>query len=316
MEKTGYPHLDNVHKQYYGEKGQREIDINKTMYRYLLERALHYDGTALSFYGCEVSYKELMENIKRCANSLYNLEVRKGNRAVFLLPSMPETYYMFYALDMLGISRNIVDLRTSIEGTKRYINEAESDTLFCMGNYSSSMIKELLNKTSIKKVVVVKPPLESLKNKLIQTIGGGVVWANSLGYRSMGSQIITPEVFREAGASVVTQDIEAAYEKEATTLYVHTSGTMKSPKTIITTDECQNFHAAQYEKSLLDFREKDKFLAIMPPWILYGLMAFHMPLSLGMTVCPIPDPNAVPFDELFLDIKPNVTLSPSITNLL
>ena len=32
---TGYPHIDNVHKKYYGEKGKRVIDVNKTMYRYL-----------------------------------------------------------------------------------------------------------------------------------------------------------------------------------------------------------------------------------------------------------------------------------------
>ena len=304
---TGYPHIDNVHKKYYGEKGKRVIDVNKTMYRYLKERVPQYDGKALSFYGQEVSYSEFMNNIERYANKLYELEIRKGNRAAFLLPSMPETYYMFYALDKLGISRNIIDLRTSIEGTKRYINEAESDILFCMGNYSSGKIKELLDKTSIKRVVVVRPPLESLDKKIIQTIGRGVVWTNSLGYHSISNRIITPEIFEEAGFSITNKNIEAEYEKEATTLYVHTSGTMNLPKTIMTTDECQNIHAAQYEKSLLDFQEKDKFLAIMPPWILYGLMAFHMPLSLGMTVCPIPDPNAVPFDKLFLDIKPNVT---------
>ena len=304
---TGYPHIDNVHKAYFGEKGKEQIDVNKTMYRYLMEKTAKYDGTAISFYGREISFTEFKRNIQLYTQSLYNIGLRPNNRAVFLLPSMPETYYMFYGLDKLGVSRNIVDLRSSLDGIKKYINDAESDTLFCMDSYSSKNLKEILEQTSVKKVVVLNSPIESIKSRPVRMIGSGVIWVNRFGYRSLGDKIITPSDFLSAGADPINEDIEAPYVKDATTLYLHTSGTMKAPKTVMSTDECQNFHAAQYEKSLLDFKEKDRFLVVMPPWIFYGLMAFHMPLSLGMTVCPVPDPNSVPFDEMFLEVKPNVT---------
>lgn len=302
---TGYPHLDNIHKKYYGEKGQKAIEINKTMYRYIKDRADQYKGIAISFYGEDITYLELMQKIEKYATAFHNLGLRKGDIVTFLLPSMPETYYMFYALDMLGIARNIVDLRTSIEGIKKYINETESKTLICLNSFNPSKVKELLNSTSIKRVITTNAPFSSIKSKIKQSIGKGVVWVEGIGYKSLGNQIICPEEFKNAGATQVGYNIEAPYVPEETTLYVHTSGTIKFPKTIMSTDECQNFVAAEYEKSLMDLQEHDRFLAIMPPWILYGIMGFHMPLSLGMTVYPIPDPSSAKFDELVLDIKPN-----------
>ena len=114
-ELTGYPHLDNLHRNYYGEKGQQEIDINKTMIQYMRERAEGYDGIAMSFYGTQITYKELLDNIIKYAKAFKSIGLKQGDRATILLPSMPETYYVFYALDMLGVARNMVDLRTSKE---------------------------------------------------------------------------------------------------------------------------------------------------------------------------------------------------------
>jgi len=28
-----YPHIRNIHQDYYGERGQKQIDTNKTMFR-------------------------------------------------------------------------------------------------------------------------------------------------------------------------------------------------------------------------------------------------------------------------------------------
>ena len=61
---TGYPHIDNVHKAYFGEKGKEQIDVNKTMYQYLMEKTAKYDGTAISFYGREISFTEFKRNIQ------------------------------------------------------------------------------------------------------------------------------------------------------------------------------------------------------------------------------------------------------------
>lgn len=301
---TGYPHIDNIHKKYYGEKGKQSICTNKTMYRYIKEKASKYEGIAISFYGEKITYQELFQKIEKYATALHNIGLKKGDVVTFLLPSSPETYYMFYALDMLGIARNIVDLRTSIEGIKKYINETGSETLICLNSFSPSKAKELLNTTPIKRIITTNAPFSSIKSQIKRNIGKGVVWVESFGYKSLGEKIITPESFIKAGSLQANCELESPYVPNETTLYVHTSGTIKFPKTIMSTDECQNFVAAEYEKSLMDLKEHDRFLAIMPPWILYGIMGFHMPLSLGLTVYPVPDPSSAKFDELILDFKP------------
>lgn len=304
IQRTGYPHIDNIHKGYYAKKGN-EIDVNKTMFRYIEERVRNYDGIAISFYGHEITYKELLDNIIKYAKSFYDIGVRAGTRVTFLLPSMPEAYYMFYALSMLGAARNMVDLRTSINGITKYINETESEFLVCMDNYSPSKIKELLKNTTVKKIVTVSSPLETIKNPIKRTIGKSLIWIEGFGYKSIGEKIFTLDLFLKTGANVIEKSLESKYTPNTVTLFMHTSGTMKFPKTIMSTDEKQNFVASQYEKSLMDLEEKDRFLAIMPPWILYGIMGFHMPFSLKMSVFPIADPEHEKFDDLVLNLKPN-----------
>jgi len=307
-QRTGYPHLDSIHKEYYGEKGKKQIDINKTMFRYIYDRRKSYNGIAFEYYGQKITYAEMFEEILKYASAFQELGVKAGDTVTFLLPSCPKTYYMIYALSLLGVSRNLVDLRTSVEGIKKYINETKSKYLLCLNSTNKKMLQDIMDGTSIRQVVTTNAPLEAFTSTIKRTIGKVLVAYNEKTYCSLGSRIILPHEFEQTGATMLKplSELESEYIPNASTLYLHTSGTMKFPKTVVSTDEAQNFVATQYEKSLLDLQEHDKFLAIMPPWIYYGIMGFHMPLSLGMTVQPIPDPNGQRFEDLILDLKPNV----------
>ena len=304
-----YPHIRNIHQDYYGERGQKQIDTNKTMFRYIYDRRHDFNGTAMESYSIPTSYDEFFRNIiTRDGSSFYNLGVKPGEKATFLLPSHPYTYSKFYSLSMLGVGRNMVDLRTSLNGTKTYINEVESKYLLCLNNTKPSFLKKILDTTSTELVIVVPSPLESITNSIKRAIGEKVLPIYEKGYASLGSKIILPEEFLATGAKNVRtlEEMEAEYKPNKKSLYLHTSGTEGFPKTVESTDEAQNIVATQYEKSFFDLRENDRFLAIMPPWIYYGIMGFHMPLSLGMTVLPIPNPSSSKFDNLILDLKPNI----------
>ena len=306
--KTGYPHIDNIHKEYYGEKGKRIIDIDKTMFRYIYDRRKDFEGTAFEYYGQLITYDEMFDEIIKYASAFKNLGINNNDTVTFLLPSCPTTYYMIYALSMLGASRNMVDLRTSVSGIKKYINETNSKFLICMNNTSKKVIQEIFNGSSIEQVITTNAPLESFSSAIKRQIGKVVVTGIEKSYLTLGSKVVLPSEFEETGAKHIKtiSELEREYIAEAGTLYLHTSGTMKFPKTVVSTDKEQNFVATQYEKAHFDLREHEKFLAIMPPWIYYGIMGFHMPLSMGMTVQPIPDPNGQKFEDLILDLKPNV----------
>ena len=66
--KTGYPSIDKPRLKYYTESARNSRLTSKTMYKYLFNKnADHMDQTALLYFGRNISYKELIENIKRAA---------------------------------------------------------------------------------------------------------------------------------------------------------------------------------------------------------------------------------------------------------
>ena len=58
--------------------------------------------TALNFYGKKISFKDLRDKVDRLAAALYDLGLRKGDRAALLLLNTPEHVISFYALLEVG----------------------------------------------------------------------------------------------------------------------------------------------------------------------------------------------------------------------
>lgn len=301
---TGYPHIDNVHKGYYSKSGIIN-NTEQSMYRYLLDKTDGFDGTAISFYGEDISYDEMKIKILKYARSFYHMGVKPGDTVTFLMPSCPETYYMFYALDIIGAKRNMVDLRTSIEGIQKYINESESEYFVCLENFPVKHVKQLMDRTATKRVLVAQVPYHAL-DKNIRPIAKGLMQFQELGYRRLGNDILELEDFKTYFRHVDSKiNIENSLDPKAPSMYVHTSGTMSFPKTVMVSDYAQNIVADQYEKSNLPFDPHDKFLAIMPPWIIYGILAFHSSFALKMNVMPVLDPGKEKFDKIVLNTRAN-----------
>ena len=302
--KTGYPHIDNVHRFWYPELAIVN-NMDQSMYRYLLEKTKNFSGIAIGFYGENISYDEMKLKILKYARSFYHMGVKPGDTVTFLMPSCPETYYMYYALDVIGAKRNMVDLRTSIDGIQKYINDADSEYFVCMENFPVRCVKQLMDKTATKRVLVARVPFHALDKK-IQPVAKVLMNFQEYGYRRLGDEILDIEDFKTFFRHVDSKiDVEAKRNPNESSTYVHTSGTTGFPKTVMVSDQQQNFVADQYEKSLLGFNPHDKFLAIMPPWIIYGILAFHSSFALKMEVMPVLDPAKERFDKIILDRKPN-----------
>ena len=303
---TGYPHIDNVHKKYYEGIKSNAVDTSMSMYRYLLANTEGFDGTAISFYGDDISYNDMKLKILKYAKSFYHMGVKPGDVVTFLMPSCPETYYMFYALDVIGAKRNMVDLRTSVDGLQKYINEAESQYFVCMENFPPNQAKKLMDKTSTKRVLLAKVPYNALGGKLKQNVAKGIMNLSEFGYKKLGDEILLLDDFKDYYKYVSSDtNVEQEIKTNEPSMYVHTSGTMSFPKTVMVSDEQQNFVSEQYKKSLIPFDPHDRFLAIMPPWIIYGILAIHTSFATKMTVYPVLDPSNEKFDELVLKTKAN-----------
>ena len=89
---TGYPSIDKPWlKNYNAEEIQMDIP-KKTMYEMLLENNKNnLKETALIYFDKKITYKELIENIEKCAQSLKKIGVKKNEIVTICMPSTPET---------------------------------------------------------------------------------------------------------------------------------------------------------------------------------------------------------------------------------
>ena len=69
------------------------------------------DKTAITYYGKEITYKKLFQNIESVAQLLVRLGVRAEDRIMYLMPNIPETTYFFYAGARIGAVADYVDPR-------------------------------------------------------------------------------------------------------------------------------------------------------------------------------------------------------------
>lgn len=296
---TGYPSIDKPWLKYYSEEAINAQLPTCTIYDYLYESNKDYRGrTALNYFGRKISYGELFENIEKAARALKQNGVGKGSIVTVLMPTLPETVYLFYALGKIGAIGNMVDPRTSAEGIRDYIQEVGSELLIAV-DVVLPKAADILSKTTIKKVLVISPadslpPVPRTLYKLKQ------------GKRpKLNGACISWKSFIAEGVAY-TGTTSAGYEKNRPVVIVHTGGTTGRPKGVLLTNDNLNVSAYQCNISGLDFRRKHTWLNIMPPFIAYGVgNGLHLPLIVGMEVILIPqfDPNK--FDELLLKHKPN-----------
>ena len=75
-----------------------------------VERAAeqHPRKIAFDFMGRSTSYRELIENINKCARSLSYLGVKPGDKVTIALPNCPQAIYSFYGVNLIGAIANMV----------------------------------------------------------------------------------------------------------------------------------------------------------------------------------------------------------------
>ena len=296
---TGYPSIDKPWLKYYSEEALNAKLPACTIYDYLYESNKDYRGrTALNYFGRKISYGELFENIEKAARALKQNGVGKGSIVTVLMPTLPETVYLFYALGKIGAIGNMVDPRTSAEGIRDYIQEVGSELLIAV-DVVLPKAADILSKTTIKKVLVISPAdsLPPVMRTLYKVKQGKSPKINSL--------CIRWKSFIAEGTAYIG-DTDTEYERNLPVVIVHTGGTTGRPKGVLLTNENLNASAVQCQISGLDFQRNHTWLNIMPPFIAYGVgNGLHLPLIVGMEVILIPQFDPKKFDELLLKHKPN-----------
>ena len=90
----------------------------------------HLNDTALDYYGRKFTYADLIVNVKKTAAALRGVGVKKGDIVTIALPNIPSAVTLFYAVNKLGMTANLVHPLLPAEQIIRYATETKSKFLF------------------------------------------------------------------------------------------------------------------------------------------------------------------------------------------
>ncbi|MDW8002963.1 MAG: AMP-binding protein, partial [Deltaproteobacteria bacterium] len=134
---------------------------------------------ALIYLGQSYTFSQLKELSERFAQSLSNLGVREGDKAVLYLPNCPQWIISWLALQRLNaISVPISPIYTP-QDLKYMINDSESETIICTDT-NFGYVAQVFPETCLKRVIVTNiahmlPLLKKVIGHLFDKIPRGKV---------------------------------------------------------------------------------------------------------------------------------------------
>ena len=113
------------------------------------------DRPAMSFLGAEMSFWQTREQMRRLANALGKLGIKKGDRVGLQLPNCPQFVVSYLAVLSLGaIVVNINPLYTK-EELKFILNNTKMETLITF-DMVLPVVRAIVQETDVKRVIVSK----------------------------------------------------------------------------------------------------------------------------------------------------------------
>jgi long-chain acyl-CoA synthetase len=258
------------------------------------------EKNALSYFGMEFTYQQLLERIDITALAFRKHGVERGDIICLALPSMPESLTCFLALNKIGAIPCMIDVRYTPEEFCKIIDRTHSKMLFIMGLYAANLAVADAQ-LNVEKVVVCSGA-DSLPK---------VAWWYSIGELFNGRR----KVFRKHKKFCHWKDFyKVAQGKDETEPYqwmpdemialFQTSGTTGTVKSVMLSTE--NFELSLFPKTpiLNNLSSDDTTLCILPFFAFFGAATLMYPLCHGLHVVVIPIAPRKTFLKILTKYKP------------
>ena len=303
---VGYPSIDKPWLKYYEENKINFELPNKTVYEYALDSNKdNMDKIALEYFGNKIKYADFFEKVDAAEKAFRKIGITNGDTVSFCVPTLPETFYAFYALNKIGAIANMIDPRTNVSSIKSFIESANSKMLIYIDIAYPKMIS-IINELDIKNIVSLsasdslplhlkiamntKELISKLQNKKEPTNKNIINWSEFINNGKEYNFESKPLIDKLSLPSGI----------------VYTSGTTGIPKGSVMNNKNFLSMVFQNHAANMGWDKNDIFLGIMPPFIAYGLVCgFALPICNGMQIDIIPKFESSKFDKYILKHKPN-----------
>ncbi len=240
----------------------------RTLYRAVVR---HEDSgcAALYFENKTISYKVLGQNIRRAVSYLQGCGIGAGDVVTMALPNIPQTVYLFYALDAIGAKINIIhplstvtaifDAMRRTGATHAILSETlwgEHGAEFAESGYDIHFVNPAYEVSEIMRRAFY------FKYKRAR-VTGKIHSADTL-YKMPEQKEICDR------------------DPEESSIYLHSGGTTGEPKVIELSDRALNRLAERVPSILEDEPRAASMLCVLPTFHGFGLgICMHAPLYCG-----------------------------------
>lgn len=265
---------------------------------------------AMVYFGRHIKRSTMLAKVEKWARVMRGMGLGEGDQILLFSPAIPESYYVLFAADSIGVTTIMPNMSASSEALKKYYAQAKVAFVF---DGMEGLLRKILKKPQFEYVVLMDVT-RSMSAPLKQILG----LANWVKTRKARNSHIKYMTMRQAIArfSKYEGPIEAPYKKDRVAMVFSSGGTTKAgeAKLICMTDKAmvEMFRGMK----IMNMRENilapgNTSLCQLPPFVCTGLFVLVLvPLVYGMTIYMEPRLNQEKFNACIKKIRPNMTLVP------
>lgn len=265
---------------------------------------------ALVYFGRHIKRSTMLAEVEKWARVLKGMGLGVGDQILLFSPASPESYYVLFAADTVGVTAIMPNMSASKEALEKYYAQAKVAFVF---DGMEEQLTHVLKKPQFKYVVLMDVTV-SMRSPLKQLLGAAN-WLKTRGVRNRDAKYMTMrQAIERFGA--YEGEVEAPYQEDRVAMVFSSGGTTKAgeAKLICMTDKAmiEMFRCAlAFNMRGLPFNPGNTSLCQLPPFVCTGLFVLVLPpLLRGMTVYLEPRLNQQTFNDSVLKLRPNITLVP------
>ena len=242
------------------------------------------DNVAFHFMGKATTYRQMVQEIERCAKALKTIGVRENDRVTIAMPNCPQAIYMFYAVNLVGAVANMIHPLSAEKEIEFYLNESESVTAITLDQFYNKF-ESIRENTKVVNIIIA-----SVKDALSRPVRAGYMLTEGRKIKRIPKDapvIRWKEFMRMSRHCFYRYRVERKSDDPAVILY--SGGTTGTTKGIVLTNRNFNALGQQVVAANPMFRTGDKMLAAMPLFHGFGLgVCIHTMLSQGGSCILVP----------------------------
>ena len=273
--KTIKPSQEKVWYKHYAQGAAevlKEQMPEQTLWKYISTaiKADNDEHDAMVYFGRHIKRSTVLAKVEKWAQVMKGMGLDVGDQILLFSPAIPESYYVLFAADSIGVTTIMPNMSASSEALKRYYAQAKVAFVF---DGMEGLLSKILVKPQFKYVVLMD--VTRSMSAPLKHILGMLNWVKTRHVRNRHTKYMT---MRQAIAKFGQYEgpIEAPYQKDRIAMIFSTGGTTKAgeAKLICMTDKAmvEMFRGAEVMNQRMHaLVPSNTSLCQLPPFVCTGL---------------------------------------------